>query len=478
MTIKNYSISTNYKTYSWLNAGIFQLFLGCIALVSLEIYKSSDWLYSACFNLISGIFILISIIRAFRLSGNNLLVDHLLILSLMYFIYFVFGALLLQFGPKDEIAITLDYYRIDAQMALKVASVNCIGFGLALVGGSILSLKGVKVIIRSAIGKGSKIPPYKIIILFIFIGGVASIFTVVSDLGYNSDIVSNTWRSLSQLIFIAIFMAAAYSGKYSRFLFIVAIIISLLQISIGIILLNKSIVLQSLAVFLVGVAWRLNSLKILILSFFVIISIYIAISGPISQARNTIGIIDKVSISERIEIMSDLVRLGIEVTENERYGYWSRFSYVVPQGAAIDFYDQGQGGNDFTLLWWTFLPRVFFPHKPIITSTGQDFHFKITGSVTSSTGQGVFINGYYNLGWMGVIIVGLLVGLILSITSALAVEIFKARALVWMPFALLGVYMGFRIDGHFVSDYWGPLGMLIYVILAGLFLQKVIYKNY
>jgi hypothetical protein len=32
--------------------------------------------------------------------------------------------------------------------------------------------------------------------------------------------------------------------------------------------------------------------------------------------------------------------------------------------------------------------------------------------------------------------------------------------------ALLGSYMAFRIDGHFLADYWGPFVMFSLIVVA------------
>ena len=471
------SISIGTKTYNWSIAGLIQIVLGCMALVWVSYVETNDWHIPGYINIVSGFFILFSIIRCIRYEGNQLLVDHLLILSIMFFVYYVFGALLIPFGPAEEVDRSLAYYNIDAQLAMRVTAINCIGFGLALTTGSMVGRRYVSRLTRLAIGFGSSIPQYKIIILFLLIGSISTFYVTLADFGANPEIVSGTLRTLSKLLLVAVMVSAAYRGRHSRSFLILAVLLTILQVTAGLLLTNKSAVLQSIAVLFVGLAWRFNGRKVIVPGLIIIVSVYLGIGGPVNEARQAVGSDGRVNWSERISLLEDGFFGGSQVKESEGYGYWIRFSYLVPQGAAIDFFDRGQGGNDYTLLGWTFLPRALFPQKPIITASGQEFHFKITGGMTSSTGQGVFVNGYYNLGWMGTIFVGILVGCILAWTSALATEIFNARALLWIPFALLGSFMAFRIDGHFVSDYWGPFGMLMYAVLAGLILRRILAKR-
>jgi hypothetical protein len=192
------------------------------------------------------------------------------------------------------------------------------------------------------------------------------------------------------------------------------------------------------------------------------------ISDPVNTARNIYGFRGQVDWSERFAFMSEGVLRLSEAAWEGNYRSWARFCYIPAQGAALDFYDKGEGGDDYSLLGWAFLPRFLSSDKPIMTASGSDFNTKITGEVDAgSIGQGVFANGYYNLGWWGVIAVGIAVGCMLAWTSAFAVEVFRARAVVWLPMALLGSYMAFRIDGHFLGDYWGPFVLFVYAVLAG-----------
>jgi hypothetical protein len=385
----------------------------------------------------------------------------------------VAGALLIPFGPADEIHRSLNYYSIDAKLAMRVTAVNCTGFGLALIAGSIVGRQYVGKLSRMAVSFGKSMPKFKVILLFFLVGGVSDLYVTLADLDASSEIVSGSIRTASKLLLVAVMVGAAYRGKHARVFILLSTLITLEQVAVGLLLMNKSIVLQSVAALIAGLVWRFNSIKVFAAGIASILLVYVAIAGPVDQARLYVLSDGRASLSERFDFLVDVMQPDRQVDEIQKYGYWTRFSYLVPQGAAIDFYDRGQGGNDYTLLGWAFLPRAFFPQKPVITASGQEFHFKITGGMTSSTGQGVFINGYYNAGWIGAISVGIIVGVILAWSSTLATEIFKSQALIWTPFALLGGFMAFRIDGHFLADYWGSFAILIYSLFLGLGLRKM-----
>jgi hypothetical protein len=140
--------------------------------------------------------------------------------------------------------------------------------------------------------------------------------------------------------------------------------------------------------------------------------------------------------------------------------------YTPPQAAGLDFWDTGQGGDGFQLMPWVFVPRALADEKPEITKTGREFHQRVTGADTSSTGIGIFVSGYYAGGWWGLWAASALCGWILAQTSAIARAVMATRALLLVPLALLGVYMAFRIDGDFVSDYVGTFVFILYPVIA------------
>jgi hypothetical protein len=194
---------------------------------------------------------------------------------------------------------------------------------------------------------------------------------------------------------------------------------------------------------------------------------FVLIASPVTTARNIFGVSSQVNLGERTALLSQALSRSGDVPAEDANTTWARFCYLAAQAAALNFYDNGTPSESFRLLGWAFLPRILFPMKPIMSAAPADFHFQLTGQVGSATGQGVFVDGYYNLGWLGVVFVGISVGLILGMTSAVAARVYEKRAIVWMPLALLGSFMAFRVDGDFLSDYWGPFVLFGYALLLG-----------
>ncbi|MCX5724500.1 MAG: hypothetical protein NTX84_08310 [Nitrospirae bacterium] len=456
----------------WWGPGVAIFGLGVVAWVYHTSIQADEWWVVGGFSIASGLMLLPAMWRTLCKGVADVLGDHLLVLSCAFIAYYVIGALLIPFGSEEEVEVAQSYYRIDAVLALRVTAVNCIGFGLALVSGSLIGRQWVSGLAQKAIGLGQFIPQEWIIAGFLLAGGMSSFNVLMFDLDpHPGEVVSGLFRMLSRLLLVAITVAAAHRGRGSVWLLSLAIVLTGLQAVGGLLLLNKSSVLQPMVALLVGLAWRLGVRRVMVPGVAGLLAVYLLIGNPVNTARDMQVLGDQVDWHERTTFLSDSFFLSSHAATESKYYPWVRFCYLIPQGAALNFYDMDQGGEDYRLLGWVFLPRVLFSDKPVMTASGPGFHYKVTGMDTSSTGIGVFVDGYYNLGWWGVVAVGVAVGCMLAWTSAFAVEVYRARALLWMPLALLGSFMAFRIDGGFLPDYCGTFVLACCLVCVGVVLS-------
>jgi hypothetical protein len=170
------------------------------------------------------------------------------------------------------------------------------------------------------------------------------------------------------------------------------------------------------------------------------------------------------TVNERLVLVQNYYSGGYDV-RSDKYSVWSRLCYTAPQTAGIDFYNQGDGGNALEILHWVFVPRILFPQKPVMSEAGSDFHYKITGFRSSSTGLGVFISGYYQFGILGFIFASFFCGWFLAQTSAMCRYMTEKKAYLLLPVGMIGLYVAFRIDGEIVTDYIGLYVFFLYPLL-------------
>lgn len=467
------------RKVGWWRPGAAELAVGVTALLSSQRLRDDDWWAPAAAIIASGLVLLPAMRRALRRRTEHVMADHLLVLCGAFILYYVLGALLIPLGPRDQAEHALSGYWLDVVLAMRVTAVNAVGLGLALISGSLCGTRWVSRLARRSVALGAGIPRHWVTVGFMFVGGITALYVLALDLGLHGDgggVVSGTVRALSNLALVAIVMAIAYRGPGNLGLGALAVLLAACLGAAGLLQLNKSAVLFPMAAVFAGMAWRTSVRRVMAPAIVTLLAAFLLIGSPVGTARNTAS--TTVDLGERTAILSaSLAGQSPVASDDGGYQHWARFSYLGPQSAAIDMYDSGRGGDDYTKLGWVFLPRALFPGKPIITASSREFYYRLSGSETSSTGQGVFVSGYYDLGWVGAAVVGVVVGLILSCTSAFALEVFRAGAMLWLPVAVMGSFMAFRIDGNFLADYWGPFAFICYAAGAGAALHTILPKG-
>jgi hypothetical protein len=279
------------------------------------------------------------------------------------------------------------------------------------------------------------------------------------------------------LLIVVIMLTAAYRGRGSTFMLGFAILVTLTQAFGGLLMLSKSNILLPMVGLLVGLVWRHGIRRVILPGLVGLLAVFLVTGPLVNSGRTMFGLVGRVDWSARINVITTaLINPNDSMRVVGDYNAWNRFTYTTDQPAAVDLYDSGRGGEDYRLLWWVFIPRFAISEKPIMT-TGNKLNEKIKGSDTSSCSPGIFVDGYYNFGWLGLIVVGLSVGWMLAWTSTLAAEVFRVRALMWIPLAMLGSFMAFRMDGNFIPDYWGPFITLNYLVIGGWLLTTPPRKN-
>lgn len=320
-----------------------------------------------------------------------------------------------------------------------------------------------------------RVPAPVVMVVLMVVGLLASLYVLAVDLAIWPGIISGTWRLAANFILIAILLSSSYAGRHQGIIRLAAIGITVIQAVAGAMLFNKSGVLFPMGSLVAGLSLRYGTRKILLPGVMLMGFVLLSITGAVNYGRNNLDIQSgfPIPLAERWAVLKEGFAASSAGDDSTQSNTWGRLSYTVSQTAAMDLYENGRGGDELSLIPWTFVPRMFAPGKPIMTRSGGELNEKVTGYTTSSTGTGIFVSGYYNAGWAGVVLASLLCGWLLAQTSAIAHAILARQAFILLPFALLGVFMAFRIDGHFVSDYLGAFVYILYPLLAAAMLLSV-----
>ena len=181
----------------WRLTGFVSILLGLAALRLAESIGDDEWETPGAFIIASGLVLLPTMRRVLRQGARAVLADHLLVLAGAFILYNVLGALLIPFGPQVQAEHALSFYWVDAQMAMRITAINCVGFGLTLVSASLIRRHWVSHIAHTAIGFGSSISQQWVIVAFLLIGGASALYVLAFELSLQPGFVPGIVRMTS-----------------------------------------------------------------------------------------------------------------------------------------------------------------------------------------------------------------------------------------------------------------------------------------
>ncbi len=444
-----------------VHALIFAAF-GLISVSVSELIGPEEWYVLGIVCGISLFYSLLILRRMLLINVVSLISDPLLILVASFSLYFLGGPLLLVIGPEDQANYALQWYPTNAMKAVHVTGMNFIGMAIILFSAGLYSGKRIEELVRPAIGFFSRIPIANIFWLFFVVGLGAKLLVLNVDFANTGNaMVSGATRALGSLTYLAVLIGVLYRGPAGSLLNIIGICLGFFDSIAGLLLYNKLAALIPVAILLLGFILRHPSLRVIAASAIILLGTFAAIQHPTSEARIFLEKSEDKSLAVRADVLWDSFMIKDSSVNFGGACPWSRLCYIVPQAAATELYDSGNGGDDLKLLGWVFLPRLLFPDKPIMTLSGSEFNERVTGTDSSATGVGLFLSAYYNEGWMGLVAISLVAGWIFSVFGAISRVVTASGSLILLPINMLGGFTAFRIDGHFIGDLLGPFAMTV-----------------
>lgn len=441
--------------------GLFCLFL------SYTIQDNQFWFHTLYCLIGSLIFISKYKVLSFQSLGT-ILKDHRIIFSLSYILYFIIGSSFFTLGKIEDVQLQLNNYLnmdvINAPTALMIDALNSFGFGLALRVSLFEKPKLLPMVVKKSLPIFNKVNFLKATVIFIFLGLIMKIYLLNNEFSDDPQIVIGLWNQLSSLSGLGIFLGMLYQGKNEKIIWFAMAMLAMVLAFFGLIQFSKIAFISPLILASIGWAIRKDSVVTLLISAVSIFLLMSFLGGALMYSRIEYPSIHADSIVERF----DLVIRGIEAMEESdprtETNTWARLNYLPSQAAGVQLFNDGNGGNDFSKILWMFIPRFINSDKPIMSLSGGELASKIYGSSVSSEGLGIFVDGYYNAGWLGLLCYSFLTGLVISQTSKISEIIVNEKSYFLYPLIFLGMYSVFRIDGFFMTDILGVFLYIIYFI--------------
>ena len=458
----------------FLNFSLYNLLLGLILYgLSFET-NTDDWIFHQ-FYCVSGLIIYIDLYLKMKKIDNNLYIylsDIRYVFIISYLISYVFGSSILVFGTEVQITTKMDEYVMDAGEAVYVDFLNSIGLGLAIGVCSLYKPQNLNKIINSLCQSSLRVNINFFIYFSLIFGFLTQVYIFYFDISAIDQVLSGSIRQLKYLVYVGILVGILNTNKSST-LHKIIIAVTILSSLLGIINFNKGDFILPTVIFLTSLSIKNNSKRLFLVAIMMIFVMLTAVGGATLYARASVYGINPNSFSDRLSLIIDGVSIANNVNDYEKYNSWGRFTLINAQASSVKLYDTGDGGDDAEKFLWVAVPRIIYPNKPVLSQSGGDLYTKMTGNIGSSTAQGVFINGYYNNGFIGLLLYSIICGLIISQLTSISSIIVRKKAYAVYPIMLFCILIGSNTAGVLLTDYIGLFITLITTIFIFYFISKI-----
>lgn len=311
--------------------------------------------------------------------------------------------------------------------------------------------------------------------MFVVIGLAASlIFIIPYQFGFVSTTFPAIMAEIAQASYIGLFLSVVASARQRSPMLWVYIATGIGLAFLGLLAFSKASITMPVVMLMLAYFYLKPSLNRVAVMICVTLGVFFLSAPLVDHGRNQLSVryggIDAPALpDERIEMLSTFTDPRVVRAGDDEVDYASlRFSYVNVGTFVINLRDAGQPGRTYDNAAAIFVPRFMWPDKPIITEMARQLSYDAVGNWNNSVSAGLPSEAYWNGGYFGVIAMGAVVGLIISLWSIYNLTIQVAGAWHLFPVALLGVRLGSRFDGFFVPDILGPIafGVVGHFILS------------
>jgi len=302
--------------------------------------------------------------------------------------------------------------------------------------------------------------------VFLIIGAAANVVIILpATLGWYSSSAFGPLYNLALASLLGYFLLT-YWALNNKKLWVLGVVFffAALETVLGLLQMTKFISLFPTV--MIGLAFIYHRPTLVRLTSFgvILFTTFIFMTPLISYARNVNATYyqSAASPAEVLQIYSSYNGRDIDTDPYANVqGGWARLSYVNAGTFAVNQYDANLPGDSYRYAVIVWIPRIIYPNKPNITDVSREFTYAVNGNYDSSSSAGLPAEGYYNLGWAGTILAGLIVCLAVTFWSIYSYTALKRDA--WHLFfvVLMGMRMGTRMDGALVADIIGPIGICL-----------------
>jgi hypothetical protein len=277
------------------------------------------------------------------------------------------------------------------------------------------------------------------------------------------------------LAFCAVLAAGATWSTAGLGTRIAAIAIAVIQAAIGILAFSKLQTMLPLGAMVVGLLLDGRAKRAASVAAVVALAVYVFLAIPVSaygRVHPNFNGVDN-TIVDRVGMMSyalDLNAIEHAQGRSDQGQYFTRFVAAPIQAFLITQHDSGNAGDTISQGWMALVPRVFWPEKPNITRYGTELDGQVYRRANSTSALAPSYTGeaYWNGGWVGVLIVSILLGLEIGWLTRKWVRFTRegmSQAGIFV-FGVPTVLFGLWVENWIIPTYVGGFATLFVLISA------------
>ena len=434
---------------------------------------TNDWMSVLALCLTGMSLLLFSVMLMYRAAPLRPLYDGRLYMAVSGAVYYAFGPLIYVFGSVAAVSYASSFMPVDAKQAFEITGLNFSGLGIAGLSYSGFRFRRLDHFTRNLAQRFKRFELNTVWVFFLLAGLPAQLLWVMP---YHYGLLRvpspGPVNMLANLVDLALLLGWYLVRRGRRRLFVPMLALTAMELFIALADFNKTELLLVIIMIILGNYLASPSKRALVLGAAGVITVYLVAIPVVNFGRDYLTRLGgdastPAGFELRKDILSYYLTHGSQDLGGRNDFWWNRFNYLPSESGAIRFYQQGSGGHDYRLIPWIFVPRLLYPNKPSMTQSAIDLTYKINGTRTSSTGIGIFIDGYYNLGWFGMLAASIIYGFCLRLLSGIAKIVVEERAMLMLPLAFASIFMGIRTDGSVLADVLGAT--VLFMAALGLF---------
>lgn len=395
--------------------------------------------------------------------------------------YFGFGSLV-PLIANEATRIYLDsFFIIYASDMLKVNAVVAAGVATILATNILIQTLHKQTISSTAQQENPRAETLRIGLLFYIVGAAVKYLVVIPNLLSGSSLVIPGFIvQLTEFVHVGIALLTIWSVDNNSKNSTLVVLLVIIEMIVGLLQLSKIETFLPAIAFAIGLLTvrtsvaRLTAAAVTLGLMFYFIAPWLT-HARVENATARGAATEEVPLSDRIAFLTSYFNDSAGQGDLRGVqGSMVRLSYMNAAAFVIAQYDHGFPGDSLRNVLYSFIPRFVWPEKPAVL-VGGELATLATGTVGNTIAAGYFADVYWNLGWMGLLLLAPM-GIVFNVASHFAVRALRQGDWVYVPALFLNLETAITIDNFyvgFVGTSAIAAGLYILLRLSAVHLQQL-----